>query len=428
MKTDDLSPEVRRELDAIDAALAGDPVAPELTELGQLALALRDERPEADPFFQRKLDSSAAAGFSRSSRWSKLRGTLSATPMLVPGVAASVLLALIVSVALLGKGADTVGERSSSSSGSSGGASAPALTEDSGAGGGSAAAGSDSARDSSGAGGGSSSGESAERAKASPGSSEPDPASVVGSPPVPPPTGGGSPGSDRRSTRKVERSASMTLVALPGQLDTVADRIIQTADANGGFVVTSSVNTTEDGGGGEFLLRVPSARLDTVLAQLSRLAHVRARQQAAVDITAQHTSARDRLQDARAERRGLLRRLARAVTDAEVQSIKAQLRDVSARISQAKADLARVSNRASFSNVAVSLAADPSASALGPQSDDRWSPGDAARDAVRVLEVAAGVALIALAIGAPLGLIVLAGVLTARWATRRGRRRALDAL
>jgi hypothetical protein len=221
----------------------------------------------------------------------------------------------------------------------------------------------------------------------------------------------------------------MVLVALPSQLDTVADRIVQTADSNGGFVVSSSVNTSQDGGGGDFLLRVPSARLDTVLGQLSRLAHVRERRQATQDIPAQHTSARDRLENARAERSGLLRRLARAITDAEAASIKAQLRDVSARIGRAKADLARVDNRASFSNVAVSLAADPRASAPGSKGgDNRWSPGDAARDAVRVLEVAAGVALIALAIGVPLGLLVLAGVLTARWSARRSRRRALDAL
>jgi hypothetical protein len=420
MKTDALPPEVQRELDAIDAALAGEPVAPELTELGALALALRDERPEADPFFHRKLDTAAEAGFPRPPRWSRIRGLLGTSPMLLPGVAASVLLALLVSVALLSSGEkDQLAGSGSSTSGAS-----TALQEDStssSSGAGSTAGGSSGA----GAVSGSRLQDSARQK-----SSSPEAGSGVGVPaPVPPVGGGGSPSSDRRAARKVERSASMTLVAQPRQLDTVADRIVQAADANRGFVVSSSVNRVENGGGGEFLLRVPSARLDTVLAQLSRLAHVRERQQATQDITAQHTSARDRLGNAQAERRGLLRRLARAVTDAQVASIKAQLRDVSGRIEAAKADLARISNRASFSNVAVSLVADPRASAIGSQGgDNRWSPGDAARDAVRVLEVAAGVALIALAIGVPLGFVILAGVLTARLAARRGRRRALDAL
>ena len=72
------------------------------------------------------------------------------------------------------------------------------------------------------------------------------------------------------------------------------------------------------------------------------VSHVPAHQ----DITAEHNSARSRLQDARAERRSLLRRLANAITQQEVDSLKSQLRDVNARITQAKTDLARVSNRA----------------------------------------------------------------------------------
>ena len=41
----ELTPDVERELAAIDDALAGRRVAPDLTELGELALALREERP-----------------------------------------------------------------------------------------------------------------------------------------------------------------------------------------------------------------------------------------------------------------------------------------------------------------------------------------------------------------------------------------------
>src|SRR3954469_2291693 len=236
MPTDALPPEIRRELDAIDAALAGRPVDPELTELGALAVALRDERPEPDPFFVRGLDSRAAAGFARPSRASRLKTLVRRSPMLVPGVAVSVLLALVVSVALL-KGPsdlpsdfDSAGGGSSSSGASSAGdsaaapESAPQAAEDS-------------------AGAGSAVTQSAGRA------AKPTPSLAA---PVPPVGGGGSPKSDKRTARKVERSASMTLVAKPGEVDSVADRIVQTADANGGFVVSSSVGTVEGGGGGDF--------------------------------------------------------------------------------------------------------------------------------------------------------------------------------
>jgi hypothetical protein len=52
---------------------------------------------------------------------------------------------------------------------------------------------------------------------------------------------------------------------------------------------------------------------------------------------------------------------------------------------------------------------------------DGWTPADAARDALRVLEVAAGVILIGLAAGIPLALLLGAAALGAR-ATRRHRR------
>ena len=48
MTSDD---DARREVEAIDAALAGEP---ELTELGRLALLLRDERPSPGPAFTRE--------------------------------------------------------------------------------------------------------------------------------------------------------------------------------------------------------------------------------------------------------------------------------------------------------------------------------------------------------------------------------------
>ena len=56
----------------------------------------------------------------------------------------------------------------------------------------------------------------------------------------------------------------------------------------------------------------------------------------------------------------------------------------------------------------------------------RWTPGDALRDAGRVLEVAAGVAVIVLALLLPFALIGAFGMLGARLTARRRRERALD--
>lgn len=55
-----------------------------------------------------------------------------------------------------------------------------------------------------------------------------------------------------------------------------------------------------------------------------------------------------------------------------------------------------------------------------------WNPGDAAGDALRVLEVALGVLLIALAVALPLALILLPAHFGARATRRRRREHALD--
>ena len=123
--------------------------------------------------------------------------------------------------------------------------------------------------------------------------------------------------------RKVERTVSLTLAAKAHDIDTVADGVVGVADRLGGYVASSSVSSQH---GGEFVLKVPAAQLQAALAQLSRLAHVRARTQDAQDITGSYDSARARLADARTERKILLRQLAKATTPNETESIRARLR------------------------------------------------------------------------------------------------------
>jgi hypothetical protein len=204
----------------------------------------------------------------------------------------------------------------------------------------------------------------------------------------------------------------------------VAAGVLRVTDAVGGFVASSSV-ASGAGSGGSFDLRIPNARLNRTLADLSKLARVRERTQATRDITAETVSARGRLREAQREREGLLRALANATTINETDAVKARLRSVNARIASARGSVRRLANRASYANVAVELVADRGAA--GPVVDDgRWTPGDALDDAVRVLEVAAGIAVIVLAIALPLGLLAAFAALLARMLGHRRRERALD--
>ena len=63
-----LDPEVERELEAIDRALAGEPVDPDLEPLAELARALSEERVDTEPGFAADLDQQVADGFPRPGR------------------------------------------------------------------------------------------------------------------------------------------------------------------------------------------------------------------------------------------------------------------------------------------------------------------------------------------------------------------------
>jgi hypothetical protein len=354
------------ELEAVDAALAGRYVAPEHTELAELALLLRDDRPEPTPAFAEQLDRRVAAGFParpKAPRFMWLRANLAPAFILL-------LIAVPIGLAVALGGGDS---------------------DDSGSGG------SGSISDSAGAGAGQA---APEAARVAPGAAADE--------------------APRRQKRSVERSATITLAAPRREIDRVARQIGDvTADA-GGYVARSRVTSSR---GGSLRLRVPSNRVNTTIQQLSKLAKVRELSRNSRDITAVVVSARDRLDDARAERTSLLRQLAAATTLNETESIRARLRIVSGEIASARNSLKRVNDRADFADVAVTLV---TARRSSDDAAGAWTPGDAWRDALRVLEVIAGVLVIAAAVALPLALAWLLGWLARRGVTRRRRERALD--
>jgi hypothetical protein len=217
---------------------------------------------------------------------------------------------------------------------------------------------------------------------------------------------------------KIVQTASVELSVRRGRFDETVDDVRTLVAGFGGFVASSSVTSSS---GGDLQLRVPSSRLDLTIQRLSKLAKVRGLSRNTRDITVAVVSARDRLNDARAERKSLLRQLANATTINETKSLRARLRIVSREIAAARNALARVNNRANFSNVSVTLVTTRGSSGGGV-----WTPSDAFHDALRVLEVIAGVLLIAAAVALPLLLAWLLGWLARRGVTRRRRERALD--
>jgi hypothetical protein len=229
-------------------------------------------------------------------------------------------------------------------------------------------------------------------------------------------------------TRRVERSTGLELSTSRSDVQSVADDVIAATQRFGGIVESSQISSSDAEASAVFSLRIPTRRLDDAIAALSRLAHVASLSQGSTDITGSFVSAADRLHDARAERRGLLKALGQATTAQEIDALKARLRDNRSQLSALKGELNGLRRRASLAHVDVTVTGNGHKGNGSHPPGGTWTPGDAAHDALRVLEVAAGVILIGLAAGLPLALLGGLGALAARSGRRRRREGALDAV
>ena len=240
---------------------------------------------------------------------------------------------------------------------------------------------------------------------------------------APPPASAG-----RDSARKVERAASVELGTDPERVDDVAQGVLGVAARFDAIVDQSSVQTSTDGGEARFELRVPADRLQPALAARSRLpdAHVLSRTDDTRDVNQAYVSIRRVLANARAERAGVIRALANADTEDETLRLRARLDQLERTIANAERAQRALDRRVDYSRVSVGIHGGASGSVI-PADDGAFGIGDAAHDALRVLEVAAGVVVIAAAALLPVALLMALAWPLARIARRRRREHALDA-
>jgi hypothetical protein len=148
---------------------------------------------------------------------------------------------------------------------------------------------------------------------------------------------------------------------------------------------------------------------------------VRAENQSLQDITNTYNAASQRLTDATAEQRALLRALSRATIEGQIDSLRARLAQAGGAIARARSALQAVSQQASTAEVEVTVLGDKSAGSEG------LTLHRGLHDAGRVLTVTLIVLLIAIAVLVPLALLI-AALTSARRAWRSYRReRILDA-
>jgi hypothetical protein len=389
-RAEPLDPEVVAALEAIDAALHDEPVDPELAELAELSLILRDERPEPADAFSKRLDHQLATRFAapkRPKRRPSHRGLWSGASVLAGVVA--ILVVLVVAHPNL---------RGSSSSDSSSGVLAQPVV-----------------------GAASSTGTATSAASAAGSTAVSPTAKKLHSPPLP---AGPAPVPHVGAQRLVAQSAHLALTATPGRIEGVAQQVFNVIASEHGFVASSHVDAERLGTStARFSLRVPSGRLQQTLNRLSRLHHARvlARSDASDDITGQVHTVNGRLGQDRALHRSLLAQLAAADTTEQADRLQAQLRRNDAAIVRDENALQGLHRKVTDSRIGVSIQSPMAVVHHHHSAGGGFTLHRALHDAGRVLVVAAGVALIALAVLVPAGL--LAALAAWLWALARHRRR-----
>jgi uncharacterized protein DUF4349 len=239
------------------------------------------------------------------------------------------------------------------------------------------------------------------------------------------PTAGSGSYASRAGRRDIERSAQMVLGADPADVRVGAAEVFDAVHAADGIVLSSSIRDGAEGeAGADFDLLIPSAKLGNALAAFSSIAEVRSRHESTLDITAPTVSVGERLQDSQARIESLLGQLADAGTDTERAAVEAELRAERRHASALRSRLAELRRRANFSR--VSLRIETGAPSTAEAERGAWGIDDGLDGAGRILAVAAGVTVIALAILSPLALIALLAWLAHRTLVRRSRERVLD--
>jgi hypothetical protein len=229
------------------------------------------------------------------------------------------------------------------------------------------------------------------------------------------------------------QSAQLSLTTPNQDVDQVASEVFSVVGAEHGSVLSSHITSaTSNSGGGyaSFSLSIPTSSLQDAMTQLSRLryAAVTSRTDASQNVSHQYNADQRQLADARALRTSLLKQLQTAYTQSAIDSIKAQLKLAEQQINSWQSTLGALNHRITHSEVTVQInAGGLPAVPVSHHPKSSFTIGAAGHDALRVLVVSAGVALIALAAALPAGLVAALLVWLWVWLRQRRREHALDA-
>lgn len=239
------------------------------------------------------------------------------------------------------------------------------------------------------------------------------------------PSAGAAP--DLSQARRVIRDVRQTVRVAPDGVARAAARVATVAEDAGGYLASSSVRERGSRAGGSFDVVVPVGRLDETVAALGRIGRPVRLSRSSTDVTEQAASLEDRLDDERADRAALRLQLARTVDADRRAARRRELRLLSSRIAGLEAQRDALRGRTATARIALRLTTQrESAAAPAPELDDgRWGLGDAWRDAGRVVEVGAGAVLLGAVVLLPVALLLVGIAVLRRRSAAAGRDRLI---
>lgn len=231
------------------------------------------------------------------------------------------------------------------------------------------------------------------------------------------------PSSARGADRSVAWTAELLLAAKGSEIQGLTDRVNEITEDLDGYVADSSVRVLDDNrGAASFTLMIPASQRLEAMSQLSKLAHVRSREQSSEDITAAANTSERNLKRATARVNRLERQLAAATTAQQKATLRSQLANAESRERVLKRQVRIDRGRVNYVPIELTIAADSAADDVG-----KGTLGKAVDTAGKILTGAvAGLIIVAAALVPVTLFALLVWLGWRRW--NRGRSaRALDA-
>jgi len=404
-----LEPEVLAELEVIDATLAGLAVDPEHAELAELALLVATTRAEPSEEYIRSLDARAQRRFVRHA---PAHGRHHGLRRLSLGSARPVIGSVLVGGLALATAAVVIstGSLSSSSTAPEKNSFGTTAHQSVHRGAQPAVNGSRSTADFGGS-------ETATPAN-------PDRSASAGADVVPAPVSG--------TGGYQIQSAQLQLTTPNARIDEVAQEVFDVVAQVGGTVQRSQVTAASGSSSGDsyasFVLNIPTASLQEAMTRMSslRYATVASRTDGTQNVSNQYQTDQRNIADDKAVRLALLTQLESAETETAIDSIEAQLKLAASQLASDQKALSSLQHQIDYSSLNVQVNPGPPIFPVTTAANHGFTLGRAAHDSGRVLVVAAGVALIVLALLVPLVLVAVLLAWIGSWLRRRRREQALD--